>query len=99
MVVLNGGGGVLPLPPAELQLGGGRLAESHQPDLPPGDVFARGAQKRGPPFAENLEKTLRLLTSFLRNRGKHCFLRDFGAFCLDVRTLTSCQLMGFPLSR
>ena len=23
---------------------------------------------------------------------------SFGAFCLDVRTLTFCQLMGFPLN-
>ena len=25
-------------------------------------------------------------------------LQYFGAFCLDVRTLTFCQLMGFPLN-
>ena len=24
---------------------------------------------------------------------------NFGAFCLDARTLTFCQLMGFPLKQ
>ena len=27
-----------------------------------------------------------------------CLLLIFGAFCLDVRTLTFCRLMGFPLN-
>ena len=27
-----------------------------------------------------------------------CALTNLGSFCLDVRTLTFCQLLGFPLN-
>ena len=46
----------------------------------------------------------KLCTPDLKNGGEWMFIHpkvgshSFGAFCLAVRTLTFCQLMGFPLN-
>ena len=46
-------------------------------------------------FVSNLRGFLSAPKTFLQRHGGYVL---FGACCLDVRTLTFCQLMGFPLN-
>ena len=63
---------------------------SHGSDCPCGRGSRHGLQVCGK--SRHLEKPR---SRFLR-MGAHSF---FGAFCLDVRTLAFCQVMGFPLNQ
>ena len=44
------------------------------------------------------QKESAVALAMMRRRGPFVSTHTFGAFCLDVRTLTFCQLIGFPLN-
>ena len=56
-----------------------------------------GEHERGRGFSLNQTEKGLPGTFLQKDTQTHTHAR-LGAFCLDVRTLTFCQLMGFPLN-